>query len=36
MPDTADAERWLDPDTFVYQGNIYLVDLWGVVRRGIK
>lgn len=23
MPDGSDAERWIDPDTFIYKGDIY-------------
>ncbi len=36
-PEIADAERWLDPDTFVFEGNTYIVtpDI-KVIRAKIK
>lgn len=29
LPDMAEAEKWLDPDTFVYKGKVYSVNIKG-------
>ena len=33
VPTTADAERWIDPDHFIYQGKVWVIkqrggDIW--------
>jgi len=33
QPTTADAEKWLDPDVFVYDGEAWVVDSDFKVRR---
>ncbi len=33
LPDTSQAEKWIDSNTFVYRENIYIVDARGRVHR---
>ena len=33
MPDTAEAEEWLDADTFVVKGKVYRVEPDGTVSE---
>jgi len=33
LPDTSEAEKWLDADTFVVKGKIYRVELDGTVSE---
>lgn len=32
LPTTSNAEKWLDADHFIYKGNIWVVDIDGVVK----
>ncbi len=32
MPNPSEAERWITPDIFVYQGKHYEVDIHGKVK----
>jgi len=36
MPDTQDAQVWLDPDTFIYQGQVYHVEASGKVVQDVE
>jgi len=32
LPDTSDAEKWLDEDTFVFESQIYKVKANGIIE----
>ena len=36
MPSPSEAEKWITPDVFVYQGNKYEVDIHSNVRELVK
>jgi hypothetical protein len=33
LPDTSQAEKWLDPDTFVANGRLYRIEPDGAVKE---
>lgn len=36
IPDTSDAEEWLTPELFIYQGKVYEVLITGQIRLAGK
>ncbi len=38
LPGSSDAEKWLDPDHFIYKGKVYKIELNGTVKlqAGLK
>jgi hypothetical protein len=33
LPDTSQAEKWLDPDTFVVNGRLYRIEPDGTIKE---
>ena len=36
IPTTADAERWINADCFVWKGHVWIVKSNGTVKRGVE